>query len=98
MGLHEYPQGFLKLCPRLILPDAEVANSPSMPVYYYRDNITPGDKSELRGIAEEAAKIVESVADPVNLLRGKIMAVSRSRWCMYVCSVLGSVAECLESD
>lgn len=42
-----------------------------MPVYYYRDNITPGDKSELRGIAEEAAKIVESVADPVNLLRGK---------------------------
>ena len=70
MGLHEYLQAFLKLCPRLMLPDAEVANSPSMPVYYYRDNITPGDKSELRGIAEEAAKIVESVADPVNLLRG----------------------------
>jgi len=71
VGLHEYPQGFLKLCPRLILPDAEVANSPSMSVYYYRDNITPGDKSELRGIAEEAAKVVESVADPVNLLGGK---------------------------
>lgn len=70
VGLHEYPQGFLKLCPRLILLDAEVSNSPSMPVYYYRDTMPPGDKSKLRGIAEEAAKIVESVADPVNLLRG----------------------------